>query len=296
MSEKWFEVFRAGAYPQATLTVQDLEQIADNHVSGSYSVPLVIGHPKTDDPAYGWVDRMRLAGDKLLVTFRDVATGLQDHVNAGRWKNVSVRLRQTGTGWQLRHVGLLGAAAPAVEGLEPIQFENAETDLVFQAQERDMTEEEKLRQRVAELEAAKKTAEERATKAEADFAAAETARKKAELTTFIEARIKAGQLTPAQRDKGLVDFMLRLDTETTVDFASGKKSAGQWMREWLESMPKQVTFSEVAGRGTDPGVVKTTMVEFSGNNVDQDRLGLHQKALAYAKQHNVTYEEALGRC
>lgn len=297
MSEKWFEVFRAGTYPQGTFGNEDLDAIVRNHAADGYTAPLVLGHPKTDDPAYGWVDRIRRVGDKLLVTFREVADGLQELVNQGRWKNVSVRLRHTKQGWQLRHVGLLGAAPPAVEGLKPIHFEADNMDLEFHAEERRMNEEDKLKQRIAELEAEKQSAEERAKTAEAQFAAAENQRRIVEIKGFVEEQIKEGRLTPAQRDRGMVDFLAALDPATTVDFAGSKQTPANWMRDFLQSLPRQVTRGTIAGRDTDPGVGAgghtEDFAEYRDDQVDQERLARHQRATAYAQAHKVPYEQAI---
>ncbi len=84
--------------------------------------PVVVGHPETDAPAFAWVESLRRVGDRLQAKLRDVAPEFREAVEAGRYAKRSIALR----GNQLRHLGFLGAAAPAVDGLTPTQF--AKTD------------------------------------------------------------------------------------------------------------------------------------------------------------------------
>jgi hypothetical protein len=92
-------------------------------------VPLVIGHPRTNDPAYGWVSALRRTGDVLQAKFAQVHQDVTNLVQEGRYKNVSISLFQDKT---LRHVGLLGAAQPAVPGLQPVAFANGPVGFEFE--------------------------------------------------------------------------------------------------------------------------------------------------------------------
>lgn len=128
--DDFVEIFRAGTHTDSlgrerTYTTDDLDQIVANH-SEADAAPIVIGHPKVNDPAYGWTAQLKRAGDSLLAKFRDVATEFASAVEVGRYRKRSVRIVQTNKGWRLDHVGFLGAKPPAIAGLAPLQFARPE--------------------------------------------------------------------------------------------------------------------------------------------------------------------------
>lgn len=122
----WFEVFRAGEQTDSqgrtkTWTREDLDQMVANHAAGT-AAPFVIGHPKTDDPAWGWSAGLKREGDVLLAKGRDVQPEFEQAVSSQRYPKRSIRINKTDNGYQLGHIGFLGAVPPAVDGLAPIQF------------------------------------------------------------------------------------------------------------------------------------------------------------------------------
>lgn len=117
----WIEIFRAGKQTDSTgntynWQVSDLEQIVKNY----QHVPVVIGHPKTDSPAWGWTSQIRRNGNSLEVKLTDLAAEFVEGVKNRRWPNRSVRLIKKGDNYQLAHIGFLGAAPPAIEGMKKI--------------------------------------------------------------------------------------------------------------------------------------------------------------------------------
>jgi len=126
--DDWIEVFRAGTHTDSagverTYSRADLDRIVANHQPGA-EAPLVIGHPTTDAPAWGWTDALRRVGDSLQMRVRDVHQEFAAAVEAGRYRKRSVRLSEGANGWELLHVGFLGAAPPALK-LQPIAFRAA---------------------------------------------------------------------------------------------------------------------------------------------------------------------------
>jgi hypothetical protein len=129
-----FDAFRAGTRTDAsgarvTITAKDLSASAAAYDPSIRPAPLVIGHPKLEDPAYGWVGKVEAAGDKLRVVPERVEASFAQLVNDGRYSQVSACFwRPEASGnpvpgtWYLKHVGFLGAHPPAVEGLPPVQF------------------------------------------------------------------------------------------------------------------------------------------------------------------------------
>lgn len=124
----WIRIFRAGTHTDSsgrggTWTAADLDRIVANFSLERHEPPLVLGHPKDNAPALGWVSGLRRVGDCLEAQFSQVAEEVKDWVRAGRFKKVSISLLPDLT---LRHVGLLGAAVPAVAGLGSVAFSGVE--------------------------------------------------------------------------------------------------------------------------------------------------------------------------
>ena len=127
------EVFRAGTHTDSagrtrTYTHSDLARIAGSYDTSLHEAPAVIGHPATNAPAWGWVSRLAVAGDRLLADFRQVAPEFAQLLREGRFKKRSVSLFPD---LRLRHVGFLGAAAPAVVGLRDVAFSGGESALEY---------------------------------------------------------------------------------------------------------------------------------------------------------------------
>lgn len=130
---KWCEIFKAGTHidhsgKKVTVTTADIDKIISNFNEKNSDVPLVIGHPKVNSPAYGWVDKLKRDGKTLLATFKDVSGEFAEWVNQGLYKTRSISLYEDNT---LRHIGWLGAQPPAIKGLASYQFAEDEKMQTF---------------------------------------------------------------------------------------------------------------------------------------------------------------------
>ena len=142
MFTKKIHVFKAGDQTSAqgiqrTFSPDDLQQVVDNYDPSVHEAPLVIGHQGDNDsvPAYGWIKGFSRKGDNLYadVSFTDTA---KDLVKDGHYRKCSISFYSPDSQinphkgqWSARHLALLGAAPPAVKGLEPFSF--AELEGVF---------------------------------------------------------------------------------------------------------------------------------------------------------------------
>ncbi|QDL55309.1 peptidase [Rhodoferax aquaticus] len=110
-----------------------------------HEAPLVVGHPSHDLPAYGWVTALSFSdgngnGDTdagLYATAGQVNTDFADMVAAGAFKKISASFYEPDAPqnpvpgvYYLRHVGFLGAQAPAVKGLRNPSFADSEEGVV----------------------------------------------------------------------------------------------------------------------------------------------------------------------
>ena len=126
---KFYEVFKAGKYPQGKFTQKEIAEIAKNYDPKFCEAPITIDHQQSG-PAYGWVETVKAEGDKLKVAFKDIPEAFEKDVNDGKYKKVSVELYRNleGKGAYLKAVSFLGAAIPQVKGLEAIKFMESESD------------------------------------------------------------------------------------------------------------------------------------------------------------------------
>ena len=138
-----YEIFRAGTRTDAngntvTITEADLAAAAQAYDPKVHEAPIVVGHPKADAPAYGWVKSLGVQNGVLTADFAQVDEGFADLVKAGRYKKVSASFYPPTSPnnpkpgvWTLRHVGFLGAQPPAVKGLSAISFAEGEVYVEF---------------------------------------------------------------------------------------------------------------------------------------------------------------------
>lgn len=130
------EVFRPGTFTpmeggSITYSAADLRAIADAYDPATAPAPIVVGHPGADAPAYGWVESFDYdaTADRLYANLHEIEPAFAELVKAGRFKKVSMQYFGPDQGhnpvpgtWYPKHVGFLGAAAPAVSGLKNVAF------------------------------------------------------------------------------------------------------------------------------------------------------------------------------
>lgn len=255
----WMEVFRAGKHVSANgvereWRVTDLQQMAESYDPEKHEAPIVVGHPKDNAPAFGWIKGLKVVADKLMALPSQVAPEFAELVKAGRYKKRSISLYPDGT---LRHVGFLGAQPPAVKGLKDIEFAGAAADTYEYADTEDaqMTELERLQQELAEERKKRELAEGKADEAtaakqqaEANFAELQAQAKKQEIDAFIDQGVKDGKILPAWKNQGLAEFMAALDGQTeTYEFSEGKQETPlNWFKGFINSFAEHPLFKEMA--------------------------------------------------
>ena len=135
---KLIEIFRAGRHTAmsgetVSFSEADLRGVARSYNPSRHEAPVVIGHPRENAPAFGWVKGLHVRGDKLLAAVDQLEPSFAEAVGAGRYKKVSASFyppsspaNPTPGQYHLRHVGFLGAQPPAVKGLAPVTFAEGE--------------------------------------------------------------------------------------------------------------------------------------------------------------------------
>lgn len=134
--DDYVEVFTAGTHTDSkgithTFTHDDLDQMVKN--TAPSTAPAVVGHPKTDAPAYGWATEFKRDGDSLFAKFDQVNNDFAEAVKSGAYKKRSISTAKNADGeYYIKHIGWLGGAAPAIKGLADVHFAESETDVVME--------------------------------------------------------------------------------------------------------------------------------------------------------------------
>ncbi|WP_311515273.1 hypothetical protein [Oligella urethralis] len=290
-----FPIFRAGTHTSAdgrlaTITVSDLEEIAQSYDAEFAGAPLVVGHPQLDAPAYGWVKSLSVNGDELIAEVDHVEMQFAEMVNAKRFPNRSAGIYLANTPGNpkpgkkyLQHIGFLGAAAPAVKGLRPIQFSSENQALYFneplipkEPSTMDKTPEQiKHEADLAAREAA-------VAQAEAKIEAHEAQIKRANALQFAENLAKEGKLLPNEIAP-ITELLLVLPDAQPLQFSEAgsqvSKSADDVLRGVLSALPNRIEYGEKSA-STDI----ETPLQFSapvGTQVDQSQADIFRKATQY---------------
>jgi hypothetical protein len=278
----WFDVFRCGTHLDhsgtlRTITESDIDRAIRSYRRGS--APVVIGHPTLNAPAFGWIDSFRRVGSTVQARCSQVADEFTDAVKRGLYKNRSLSFNRDGS---FRHVGFLGAAAPAVKGLEEIQFSDSGDYITMEFSENEAAGAEV--QSAAEVPAAEPAEPEKEAETEpvkADKAAAaegpsqkvqadvkltiealtrkvqdlenklsqeQTQRRKIEFAAYADDLIRDRRLEPGSKDK-LLSTMEALHGCDAANFAAPESSSLNTFKELLnELLPERprVSFVEFA--------------------------------------------------
>tara|TARA_E500000318_G_scaffold46673_5_gene44005 strand:+ start:2913 stop:4031 length:1119 start_codon:yes stop_codon:yes gene_type:complete len=137
-------IFTAMSGERHTFAEEDLAAIAAAYNTDLHEAPIVVGHPKSNGPAYGWVKSLKFTGGRLVADAGDIDQDFADLVRAKRFKKVSASFYAAdGAGnptpgtKHLRHVGFLGAMPPAVKGLKECELSEDESCIEIEFGERE---------------------------------------------------------------------------------------------------------------------------------------------------------------
>lgn len=322
MSTPHIHIFKPGTHTAMSgealhFSESDLAATAQAYNPSLHEAPLVVGHPRHDDPAYGWVQKLVLGDDGLTAIPHQVDPAFAEMYAAGRFKKVSASFYRPDAPanpvpgvWYLRHVGFLGAQPPAVKGLRPAEFGEEEglvtvefgeavpssdmpsCPIPIPAPEDPAMPPEEVAALKARAEALEK---ELAALRAAQVQAAAEARHAAN-TAFAE-KIAAEARIPADSIPLVVaalDFAQTPDAAgQTVAFGEGEaaRPLHEALRAWLAALPPRVEFGELATRAR---AVESTGGEalHYAENVAPERIDMDKKIRAYMQEHKVDYVTA----
>lgn len=131
---KAFELFKVGKHTSMggdsiAFSESDLQAAVAAYDPALHEAPIVVGHPKDNHPAFGWIKSLSYADGTITAEPQQVDESFAELVEKGRYKKRSASFYtpdapnnpKPGT-YYLRHVGFLGAMPPAVKGLKDVAF------------------------------------------------------------------------------------------------------------------------------------------------------------------------------
>ena len=143
LKEPWVEAFKTGevvdmagnTHNFSESDLNDLNEGIHSQLAAGYQPPMVKGHPKVDDPRVGSIVDSKVENGVLKVKLDDVNPDFADEVKKGSFKYLSSAI-YSNLKKGLRHLGALGAHAPAMKGMAPLCFGEG----MFADQDKDATE------------------------------------------------------------------------------------------------------------------------------------------------------------
>ena len=317
---KFFEVFKAGNYPQGKFTKAEVEELAKNYDPSFCEAPITLDHEQKG-PAYGWVENLKEDGGVLKATFKDLSDDLKEFVNQGKYKKISIEIYRELEGKKpyLKAVSFLGASIPQVKGMKAVEFKDGESDTyIFETVIEDSEEDEDtevlkatindLTKQVADFkEKAKKNTEIKDLKSQVKDLSIQLAKFKddaagkdelakelkdikdnlrtKDFNEFIDKQIETGTLTPAQKD---AVFSILCDLDNVKKFDEASNSIEDF-KTLITAMPKQIEFSEVATKKKST----TKVDEEKYADADEESVEIYKQAKALAKKENISFKDAL---
>jgi len=298
----WIEVFKSGQHQDSSgktnvFKDETLDKIADMYnrkvkESSSFEAPLVKGHPKTDAPAYGWIQKLKRKGNTLMARLKDVSPDLINEVKKGMYKKVSIALYPD---FMLRHVGLLGAMPPAVKGLKNVSFNSDENYSEFEFKINGHKEE--TNNNFSELELLKSENDKlhskiRELKKEINKIIKDSREK--EFREFANSLINKDNnlfITPAQADNLVEILEYSYQADNSLEFSEGE-SLVEKIKNFVSKLKPQFSLEEYTQSFTDDS--NENQFDELNQNISYERLRLHKKAkeLQFSNPE-MSYEEAV---
>jgi len=295
-----FEILKTGTFTSANgvekeFTLSDLEQIASSYDPSLSEAPIVIGHPKTNDPAFGWIDSLKVSGDKLIASAKQIVPEFMESLKNGLFKKRSVSLTPDS---YLRHVGFLGAELPAVKGLADISFsEDVLLDDSFEFSEEAILSNkqnepsndfsEPLSLVLETLKNIQSTLEHQSSTVDPQPSTIIPQPSLSLSGTFsdkVEFLFHNGKLTVPMHQK-----LLEL-TQTEYNFS--EFNLENYLTEFVELFPDIILLDDYAKKPSEEKNPKLKSYDFSEFTLDSEAEQVHKKILDVLTEKNITYPEA----
>jgi hypothetical protein len=296
-------------------TLADLNEIADSYDGVNNPAPIVIGHPKSNEPAMGWFESIKVVGNQLMGIPTKVNEAFKESVKRGEYLKVSPSIfkrdanaNPTKGKLSLRHLGALGAGAPAMPNgvLNPDDFADTDESFCFDFSFEEVAKQKKLETKPKRKKTVSKDKEKEAN----DFAelqrrldASELKNKELAKTNsdliknsivketddFCAELVKAGNILPSHKDSVKAIFG-SLDSLDSSDFSEGDNP-----RELVKGFLKTINafdFNEKSKDNDEPKPHSDFNAPTDAIVVKDDLVDLAEIE-AFAKKEGISLEDAM---
>ncbi len=255
-----------------TLTPDLLAQLAASYDPNIYRAPLVIGHPKTNSPAFGHLASLEATPEGLFGVPINVDPAFAEAVNSGKYPQRSLSFwpadhpaSPTPGRPYVRHLGVLGAVPPAIPGLRGADLADdpaGVATLAFSSAPLSPPEDSSMSdpdpvalaaQATALAEQAQALSLREQALADREAAAAKQAEglRRAAVIAFCDSLADEARIRPTDIP-ALAEIVLRLEQSdpalcfAAADTPEAPAPAAPWLRAWLSALPPLVDLSDVA--------------------------------------------------
>lgn len=305
--DKPFEICRSGTFMDASGRQVELSEAALREMATCYNpklrrAPLVIGHPKMDDPAFGWVKELEYRDGALVALSERVDKDFAVAVQDGRYANRSASFyvpdsphNPTPGRYYLKHVGFLGARQPSVDGLKPLEFSALEgddaNDLVVSLAGYEAAFRQRMRQEIEQENAFSLAAFEQQVRQSEQL----RINRAHDVKEFTDAMVEQAIIRPGEKEAFVAMAEMMVGNDTVIQFGEGEDSerARAWdlFKRLIQHRPPVVMKGEFTPSRDPVAEVNLAMPE--GITVDGSRSEVHKAAVAYQHHHSCSYRDAV---
>lgn len=333
-----FEILKTGTFKSTdgkenTFSESDLDKIIEQYNPKESEAPIVVGHPVTSSPAFGWIESLKREGQKLIATAKDIVPEFKELLEKKIYKKRSVSLTPD---LKLRHVGFLGGALPSVKGLSDLVFADLPEDIILETDIETQPEastiekqdppkadektknliltqfteqEERIKSLQADIIAQHKNFSDLQKESAVGGMTQEEKDKvydvlnhldfKIEILNFektLNYKLLCHCLTPAMK----VKILEVLGSITAQNFSDEKFSKKEFfnqtkslLEQFVNSIPENTFKLTQSFAEPLPTDKNFSEKEFDGLEIDQESLKLHKEALELSKTENISYKSAV---
>ena len=234
-------IFKTGEHTDSSgntrvWTISDLDKICYQFNNVHSTVPICVGHPKTNSPAYGWIESVRRIGENLYCTFKGVNKQFEDAVKQGLFKNRSISLDGD---LNIRHIAFLGGQAPAIKGLEEFCFSQDCKNLrTYELQNQEDFMDENIENQL-------KMKDEMILKLQNQIKASEQAKKLKEFQDFADYAVENGHILPKHKEC-IINILNACDNGKNFNFSDSEPKSGvEAVKDFVKSL-KCNEFQDIA--------------------------------------------------
>lgn len=322
------EILKPGSFTdvngvRVTFTPRDIEELVATYDAACDPAPAVIGHPKTDDPAYAWTESLSLQNGRVVAQIGQIDPGFENMVSAGRYKRISPSIyprshpaNPAPGKYYLKHIGFLGAAPPAIKGLAPVAFsEDVNADCITieinLSEQKSGVQKEKIMSKkedqpfdLAEAQKALADREAAVAERERELAGREASIEQAgrdaasvAAISFAESLVEKMVLPPAHKDRAAYLLAtLAAQGEEILSFGEGDNAERpiDALKALLNAAQPALSFGELAK--PEDKAAALSFASPDGHAVDTAALEIHNRAVRLQQEDkNLSYLDAVRR-